>query len=362
MEIVRKRTSELRKIITDQVKPGNNIEKRTIEILSILKDLYKNRNGVILTCGPSLTQYLKQVQWFMENEFIVICVKQALQKTEMTCDFQTLNFCNEVRYQYKKDHVPVRLYCQSNLLKQLGKGGRNSYDMYVSHYNNNMKDNILTGIMNDKDEMGIQNWTKRKRFAVKWGDTMCELTLPLCAHLGLQNVFIVGWDCTNFSQHFYNPGKATPPPPPPKKGKRKRPVPRRRQNRSRPRQKLDQLMVQASEKIHSFCIKYYNMSVKLVGNHSALKLPTISIEDIRQLHPKIPIAPSPPPPRKIKRFVPPKSQPRPKPKPKLKRKESPKTIQKQKSPQPKHTQKRRPQEAPQPKQQSKPKPPQKKEK
>ena len=270
MNRIKERNSKVRQLLKEKL--GKDVYTKTTKVwkrkLRILKGLYKGKKGIILTCGPSLNKYQKYIQWFVDNDFIVICVKQAILKMpEGMCDVHVGNFCNEGKYIYNKHSGPVSVFCQKNVSKkktQLGKGGKNDYDIYVSHYSHNDYDNILTGIEKDTDEMSCEMWSKRQRFAVKWGDTMHELAIPMCINLGLKQVYVIGWDCNNFVKHFYGKSKEN------------------EATQGPLRKKLNKQHIQSSKKLYSFLKKHFGMELKLVGYDSALKIPRISIEDIKK--------------------------------------------------------------------------------
>ena len=272
MDKIRKRHKKLRELFEKEL--GPDIDTKSEEIwkrkLKLMKGLYKGRRGIIITCGPSLNLYEKDIQWFVDNDFVVVCVKQAILKMpEQLCDIHVGNFCNEQRYSFDKDVGPISVYCQKNVKKvkkELGMGGINDYDVYVTHYSHNDYDNILTGIQNNKDEISCEKWMSRKVFAVKWGDTMHELAIPICINLGLKEVYVIGWDCNNFVKHFYGKSDSN----------------EIKQHKINPlRKKLNKQHIRWSNKLSPFLKRHFGLELKLVGNHSALKIPKVAMDTIK---------------------------------------------------------------------------------
>lgn len=253
--------SNVKKLDSWQHVPGEQFEKVSRRRLKSIKSIFQGGKSIIFTCGPSLKKITKaQISELIKKKFIIICVKQAINyMPDKFCHFHVVNFCNEKRYIYDSGCVPIRLYCQRSERRIIPKKG---YDIVVSHFPNNLKDNIITAIVKGEDQISFDNLLQRKNLKVKWGDTMYELAIPLALFIGSSRIFIIGWDCKNFKKHFY--------------GNDSRP------QRNNTRQKLDKLQVLGGKHIHKFLKKKFKTVINLVGDgdESIFSIPYISIDKL----------------------------------------------------------------------------------
>lgn len=228
--------------------------------IKTLKNLFQGKKVIIFTCGPSIKKITKtQIQQFIDKGYIIVCVKQAIEYMPNNfTHFHVLNFCNEKKYVYNTDFVPIRIYCQEDKFIKPKK----HCDIVVSHIPHNLEDNIITNMIAGKDEMSFEKLLTRKPLQVKWGDTMYELAIPLSLYVGCNDIYVVGWDCKNFTDRFYKGNKV--------------------KHRSAKRKKLDKLQLIASCNIQSFLKKKFNATIQLVGipSDTALQISTITVESI----------------------------------------------------------------------------------
>jgi len=238
-----------------------NFESISKSRIRTLKNLFENKKAVIFTCGPSLKNITqKDIQTLIDQGYIIICVKQAIDHMpNRFCHFHVSNFCNEQPYSYNVNSLPIKIYCQFSEGPVVKKSG---YDIIVSHYPNHLKDNIVVPMMNNQDTMSFDKLLVRDRLKVKWGDTMYELAIPLALYIGCNHIYIVGWDCKNFKQHFY--------------GNDSRPT------RDNMRQKLDNLLVQSSSHLSRFLKDHFGVTIRLVGQgtESIFDIPYVPLQDL----------------------------------------------------------------------------------
>lgn len=251
------RIVEARKAIQDTMSGSHNTETQAnYWALYGLKDLYKGRKAVIFTCGDSLQRYADQAQWFRDQGYIIICVKSALmtlRELGVGCDFHISNFCNEKPWNYDDTSVqavpPVSIHCQFN--QHYGKRKPSQpYDIVVTHYYNPAH-NIHTGIDQNIDFMSFDSMFNQHRLVHYWGDIMNELAIPLCVHLGISDTVVVGWDWKRLGQ------------------------------RDATRQKLDELQRRTSAKLAPFLEHKFGLKLRLLGDHSSLQIPHVSMESLR---------------------------------------------------------------------------------
>lgn len=225
-----------------------------------LKDVLARSNAVIFTCGPSLNNIsTNQIQELIDKGYIIICVKQAIERMpNKFAHFHLVNFCNEYVYKNISEHT-IRIYCQrsENTIIQ-----NPPYDIILSHFPNNLNDNIITSMKRGDDAMSFDALVKRPRLKVKWGDIMYELSIPLAIYIGCSNIYIVGWDCKNFKQHFYGTDNRAP--------------------RNNLRIQLDMLQIEGGALLHDFVKKNFNSYISMIGNgdESIFDLPYTNIEKL----------------------------------------------------------------------------------
>ena len=99
---------DLRKqFINFQPTPGANMKEMWLKKFSILKNNFSQKDIVILTCGPSLSEYsLQEVKNFCKNK-IVFCVKQTIHDFKDICDVHFYNDNNITPYEYNENTVSI---------------------------------------------------------------------------------------------------------------------------------------------------------------------------------------------------------------------------------------------------------------
>lgn len=232
--------------------------------LKSLKDIHRGKKAIIFTCGPSLNNVThEQIRQLITKGYIIVCVKQAINyMPDKFAHFHIVNFCNENSYTYNPNHVPIKIYCQSSMGKILMK---KPYDIVVTHGPNDIKDNILTAMMNGEDKMSFEKLLQRKELKVKWGDIMYELAIPLSMYIGCVAIYVIGWDCKNLGVYFYNAKNKVRP-----------------TARSVLRKELDKLQVRCGAILHEYMNTHFNVDLRLVGkgDESIFKIPYIDIDKL----------------------------------------------------------------------------------
>lgn len=261
--------------IIDQAGNTNDSKKspyhKNYNKLMALKNIYKGRKAVIFSCGESLHLYKHYAKYFVENGYIIICIKGAINHITgiyKICDFQVNNFCNELQYDYNPDHKPITLYCIKKIhpfgteyvkgRENIPHGIKNPYDIYMTHKGADINHNILTNMIQNKDLMSFEKIfdPDKNNMTHLWGDIIYEQAIPLCTLLGINLVYVIGWDWKNLQPENNN------------------------HNRSGQRGGLDNLQITASEYLAPFLKHHFNLTLKLIGKHSSLNIPTIDIHHI----------------------------------------------------------------------------------
>jgi hypothetical protein len=170
---------------------NNTIRKLINENKSVnsLKNIHKDYECVILSCGPSLIKYKDEIQK-LENK-IIICVKQSIDLAPY-CNYHLLNFVNDKIYNYEKPK-PITFYVDKEL--------KDKCDF-------NLKLNLSNHLFKTKQ---FKDFLLEKTEARPWGPgIMYELGFYLAYHIGCKTVTTYGWDADlSTKSHFYKVGQIT---------------------------------------------------------------------------------------------------------------------------------------------------------
>lgn len=242
---IRKKFDHINKILKNET--NNSYEK-----IRALKDIYKGKNAIIYSCGPSYMDYISDdhTQYFVDNDYIIICIKKSLpniKSLDMICDFHINNFCNENKYEYNYDKcIPISLYSKSPK-----KNPMNKYDIIFTHKPYPANPSIPVEIAKNNDIMSFEKVTKPNKMMHFWGDIIHEMAIPLCLQLGINNILIAGWDFN------YDPS-----------------------NRNTYRKTLDKQHMNYAKFLAPFLQRNFSTTVNLLGNKSTLDIPKIEWKDL----------------------------------------------------------------------------------
>lgn len=154
--------------------------------LETFRDLYKDRECVILTCGPSLTEYPKEVVRRFLKDKIVICVKEAILEYNDEADFFFFNTCRDRPF----DNInPKTIKVYQCAGPSMGLTPQNKPDMIVNEDRPFSRKNQLLNTHNF-DAYNFKNNEKRP-----WGPgILYETVFYFCLYAGFKNVYTIGWD------------------------------------------------------------------------------------------------------------------------------------------------------------------------
>lgn len=100
-KIIIKRTKILRQKL-------NKIEGNRAK-LDYLKDYYKSKKIVIVATGPNYKDHINVIKQSIDDDTILVCIKQSIKDFDMICDFHLVNDDHYCRYVYN-DHLPIVLF------------------------------------------------------------------------------------------------------------------------------------------------------------------------------------------------------------------------------------------------------------
>lgn len=158
--------------------------------LEELENKHLNKDCVILTCGPSLTEYPKKVIEEFCKDKIVICVKEAVFEFENICNYHIINGTRMRPYNIKKEIIRI---IQAN--KFITQQQLATYDYYFKEVRGFHPQCRLL-LKKNYHDFNIKNNKERQ-----WGPgILYETVFYLCLYMGIKNVYTVGWDLIDTSK------------------------------------------------------------------------------------------------------------------------------------------------------------------
>ena len=164
------------------------IEMKNKMKLENLKNKYKDKDCIILTCGPSLNEYSKEkIRDFCKDK-IVICVKEAVIEFEDICDYFVFNRWRVRNYNIKNKKITV--ICQTTP-NHPSCPGKNKTDIIIPHDTDFKKKCLLKN-----HDFELNNFNKKANRT--WGPgILLETVLYLALFMGIKNCYTIGWDLTD---------------------------------------------------------------------------------------------------------------------------------------------------------------------
>ena len=181
-------------------------EETTEEKLKILKDKFKNEDCYILSCGPSLRNYSPDLLREKLKDKLVIAIKQAYDYVPDIVDIHMFNCNNFKPYNYGT-RFPLVLTTAGEPEQVIVNNvwtKNQKYDIFLPVVNSNQDFNNTLAVTKDFGSYTLEETKNRP-----WGPGMMyELGLYLTHHLGVKNVYTIGWDLERpgetKSTHFYD--------------------------------------------------------------------------------------------------------------------------------------------------------------
>ena len=189
------------------LKENINRQDTTREKLDLLKDSFKGQECYLITCGPSLKEYTPEFLKEKLKDKLVIAIKQAYDYVP-----DIVNCNNFKLYEYKQTQPIVITAAgeSEEVIKNNVWTNQQEYDIFMPIVNSNQDFN--KALANTKD---FDNYTMDKNVERPWGPGMIyEVTLFLLEHLGVSDVYTIGWDHEKIGQtksiRFYDGEKDRP--------------------------------------------------------------------------------------------------------------------------------------------------------
>lgn len=169
-----------------------------------IKNYYKGYKALIVTCGPSFKNYINDIYKMIDSNTILICIKRTFHVLKCG-DFHILDdppVEKKVNNKYSV-HKPI----------SIGVEAKNRIwgfnDISFKNYGSKPRRHTLYDLPKGIDSM---SWDAilDKEMMIHLAHAMHGIGIPLCLHLGIKDIFVIGWDGLVpgvKDSHFYKRGK-----------------------------------------------------------------------------------------------------------------------------------------------------------
>lgn len=171
-------------------------QKTTKEKLDILHNSYNGEDCYILNCGPSLNEYTKDYLDNLLKDKLVFSVKQAYDRHPQITDFHFFNCCNLPiadnkieHYSYTDDKDPI-VIGSSNYPEGMRWSRYQKYDLFLNVQNRANIEKEFLCFTKDFDSHILEKQVQRPCGP----GIMLETIMYTAVHLGVKNIFALGWD------------------------------------------------------------------------------------------------------------------------------------------------------------------------
>ena len=165
------------------------------------KNCHLDRSAIILTCGPSLSEFDKEKMINFCKDKVVFTIKQAIKRYP---DISNYHFFNDNNFcKYNTPAVKIASAISPEAAKRaIWKDQDIDIAFKISSKTWHIKDSI--SYENDFSRMMIQEGETSRQ----WGPgIMYETVLPFVIHTGIKKIYINGWDYTTIDgrlKHYYD--------------------------------------------------------------------------------------------------------------------------------------------------------------
>lgn len=174
--------------------PVDNNKSKQLQFLDrflLLKDEFYQKDIVILSCGPSLSEYSREkIKDFCKGK-IVFCIKQTIHEFKEICDVHFYNDNNITQYSYEDDTVAISCSAidYNRAQKAFWPTIRKSDFHFITRHTRNLKESLA--FTNKFEEWEIEN----TGCARPWGPgIMLECVIPVAVFVNPKRIYTLGWD------------------------------------------------------------------------------------------------------------------------------------------------------------------------
>ena len=181
------------------------------EKINLIKNKHDGEDCVILTCGPSLSNYTKEELLKITEGKTVFAIKQAIEKLPENVDYHFFNCNNFQVYDYKNREKTFIVGSSGESVATTKKyiwSDEQEIDMFLE-VQKNYDQNYSDALCNTLD---FESYTFDKTMWRPWGPgVMAEVVFYFALHAGFKNIYTIGWDLEKpgslKSNHFYKDGR-----------------------------------------------------------------------------------------------------------------------------------------------------------
>ena len=179
--------------LKEEIQKLGNVQEK----IDFLKDSYKDQDCYILTCGPSLNEHDEDFLREFFKDKLVLSVKQAYNRYPEVTDFHFFNCCNLpvceekfVHYNYDNLEKKPIVVTSSNYPEGLRWSPYQEYDIFLKVPIRTDENNVFLCHSKKFDDFMLE-----KTLARPCGPgIMLENVIYFAIHLGVKNIFALGWD------------------------------------------------------------------------------------------------------------------------------------------------------------------------
>lgn len=180
---VKEKTRELKKIL----KKTPSIHEK----FKIMENYYQGHECYIISCGPSLSNYCRNLIKRIAGEAVVMTIKQALKVYEDITDFHVLNWCNYQPYNYTNKDL-ISLYLSSD--EKINSFHDITLSLDPKYYINRIRHHSQK-IPAIARSFRFNEYLFSKKIERPEGPgIMYEIPFYLALHLGCKKITVLGWD------------------------------------------------------------------------------------------------------------------------------------------------------------------------
>ena len=227
--------------------------------LDHIKDYYAGKTAIVIGTGPGFLDHIDVIKENLNENTIVICIKQGVQSLDDQADFHVYNTVHYQNYKYQGS-APIRLMVNIPERRVYRPADIHFYMVNMPGEKKNVKVNNWESVDKDIDTIpfGDKNNGPGENMVVNTGHILMEVVFPLCVHLGVKNIVING--LVGGPSHGINVGNEV------------------NWERNKHLYRDDEKMFRISEKLHDFFVRHYNIEVFLLCE-SNYKIPRITHEE-----------------------------------------------------------------------------------
>lgn len=169
--------------------------------VGVLENALAGRSALVVSCGPSMALWREVRARLVDEDPVLVCVKQAALDAGESCDMHFLNFSNLQKYPKFNDHA---------LTFYLGDAEHPLLDCYDVCYSLDGKARVIDDSLSATRAFPAHT-LKLTGTVRPWGPgIMHEAVFYTLVHMGIRKITTVGWDIADNAgrnAHFFDAGR-----------------------------------------------------------------------------------------------------------------------------------------------------------